>query len=206
MGESAGSKTSLTLLGLLRRNPGDQAAWNSFVDRYGTKVYAWCRRWKLQEADAYDVTQNVMVELARQMSNFEYKAGGSFRGWLKTIAYRAWCDFLSSRKRVPADGCDTVLDQLAAPGAADDLFRRLEEECDRELMETAMANVQLRVSPHIWQAFLLTAVDGKSGAEVAEQLGMQVGSVWVARSKVQKFLREEARRLEGDSDEKSETP
>lgn len=200
MGAAPDSTTSLTLLGQLRRNPGDQAAWNAFVDRYGGRVYAWCRRWQLQEADASDVTQNVMLELARQMGSFEYRDGGSFRGWLKTIAFRAWRDFLTSRKRVPADGYDTVLDQLAAPGAADDLFRRLEEEAERETLEAAMVNVRLRVHPHTWRAFTLTAVEGKSGAEAAAELGMQVGAVWVARSKVQRFLRDEVRRLEGGAD------
>ncbi|MBA4192379.1 MAG: sigma-70 family RNA polymerase sigma factor [Planctomycetaceae bacterium] len=195
---AVGSTTSLTLLGRLRSNPNDQEAWNSFVERYGTKIYAWCRRWNLQEADASDVTQNVMLELARQMSGFEYRSGGSFRGWLKTIAFRAWRDFLSARKRTLPHGCDILLDQLEMPGAEEDLFRRLEEECERELMETAMAQVRLRVQPHTWQAFVLTAIEGRSGAEVATQLGMQVGAVWVARSKVQKFIRDEVNRLEGD--------
>jgi len=196
MGE-AGDSTSLTLLGRLRRNPGDQDAWNAFVDRYGAKVYAWCRRWGLQESDARDVTQNVMMELARQMGAFEYRPGGSFRGWIKTIAFRAWRDFLSSRKRVPTNCSESVLDQLAAPGAEDDLFQRLEEECERETLEVAMRNIRIRVQPHTWKAFVLTAIEGKSGADVAEQLGMQVGAVWVARSKVQKFLKDEVQRLEG---------
>lgn len=201
MGATPDSTTSLTLLGRLRRDPGDQGAWNAFVDRYGVRVYGWCRRWGLQEADASDVTQNVMLELARQMGSFEYRAGGSFRGWLKTIAFRAWRDFLAARKRVPADGHDAVLAQLADPGAADDLFRRLEEECEREALEVAMAAVRLRVQPHTWRAFVLTAIDGRSGAEAAAELGMQVGAVWVARSKVQRFLRDEVRRIEGDADE-----
>ncbi|WP_439627080.1 RNA polymerase sigma factor [Gemmata sp.] len=200
MGATSDSTTSLTLLGRLRRDPGDQGAWNAFVDRYGGRVYAWCRRWGLQEADASDVTQNVMLELARQMGSFEYRPGGSFRGWLKTIAFRAWRDFLASRKRVPSDGYDAVIEQLADPGAADDLFRRLEEEAERETLEVAMGAVRLRVHPHTWRAFELTAVEGKSGAEAAAELGMQVGAVWVARSKVQRFLRDEVRRLEGDAD------
>lgn len=200
MGATPDSTTSLTLLGRLRRDPGDQGAWNAFVDRYGPRVYAWCRRWQLQEADASDVTQNVMLELARQMGSFEYRPEGSFRSWLKTIAFRAWRDFLAARKRVPADGYDAVLDQLADPGAADDLVRRLDEECERETLEVAMTNVQLRVQPHTWRAFTLTAIEGRSGAEVAAELGMQVGAVWVARSKVQRFLRDEVRRLEGTID------
>lgn len=197
MASEDGSTTSLTLLGRLRRNPGDQIAWNAFVDRYGRKVYAWCRRWGLQEADSQDVTQNVLLELARQMSGFEYQPGGSFRSWLKTIAYRGWCDFLSARQRtVVSITDDAVLTQLAAPAAGDDLLKHLDEECERELLEEAMARVRLRVQPHTWQAFLLTAVEGKSGAEVAEQLQLKVGTVWVARSKVQKMLHEEVCRLE----------
>src|SRR5581483_329246 len=133
-----GSKTSLTLLGRLRNDAGDQEAWNAFVDRYGNKVYAWCRRWRLQEADARDVTQNVLLELARQMRTFEYRSGGSFHSWLKTVAYRAWCDFLTARRRIPPqEGKDDVLEELQAPAAGADLLRQLEEECDREMFEEA---------------------------------------------------------------------
>jgi len=192
-----GSTTSLTLLGRLRSNPGDQEAWNAFVDRYGVKVYSWCRRWSLQDADARDVTQNVMLELARQLRAFEYRTGGSFRAWLKTVAYRAWCDFLSARKRTPpVGGADGVLEQLQALEAGDDLLRRLEEECEREMFEAAMVRIRPRVQPHTWQAFVLTAIEGKPGAEVAAQLNMKVGTVWVARSKVQKMLQLEVQRLE----------
>jgi len=197
MGDAAGSVTSVTLLNRLRSH-GDEEAWRTFADRYGGKVYAWCRRWKLQEADARDVTQNVMLELARQMAAFEYRPAGTFRGWLKTVAYRAWCDFLSARKRAPADGPDAVWEQLTAPEAGDDLLRHLEEECERELLEAAMAAVRPRVQPNTWQAFVLTAVEGKSGAEVAELLNMKAGTVWVARSKVKKMLQDEVRRLEAE--------
>jgi RNA polymerase sigma-70 factor (ECF subfamily) len=195
-----GSTTSLTLLGRLRLNPGDQDAWGAFVDRYGRKVYAWCRRWGLQEADAQDVTQNVLLVLSRQMSGFVYDPGGSFRGWLKTVAYRSWCDYVAARQRAAAGADDAVLAAVAAPAAGEDLLRGMEEECERELLEEAMARVRVRVQPHTWQAFVRTAIEGQSGAAVAEQLGMKVGTVWVARSKVQKMLQDEVRRLGGADD------
>jgi RNA polymerase sigma-70 factor (ECF subfamily) len=192
-----GSTTSLTLLGRLRASPTDEEAWRAFVARYGARIYSWCSRWGLQEADCQDVTQNVLVELARQMNRFDYRPAGSFRGWLKTIAYRAWCDFLTARSRtVPTNGDSAVLRELGTTAAMDDFLRRLDEECERELLEEAMAHVRLRVQPQTWEAFLLTAIEGKSGAEVAERLKMSVGSVLVARSRVQKHLQEEVRRLE----------
>lgn len=197
MGQAEGSRTSLTLLGRLRGDPGDQEAWAAFVERYGRKIYAWCRHWRLQEADAQDVTQNVLLELARQMRTFTYKPGGSFRSWLKTISHHAWCDFLRARRRTDqGSGGDAVLHELQSTAASDDLLKRLEEECDRELFEEAAARVRLRVQPHTWQAFQLTALEGVSGTDAAARLGMQVGTVYVARGKVQKMLQEEVRKLE----------
>jgi RNA polymerase sigma-70 factor (ECF subfamily) len=202
--DTPGSTTSLTLLGRLRHNPNDQQAWCAFVDRYGRKIYAWCRQWGLQEADAEDVTQNVLVELARQMRDFEYRPSGSFRGWLRTIVHRAWCDYLRQRRRgVQGSGDDAVLAQLSCVAAGEDLLKQLHDECDRELLDEAMARVRLRVQPHTWQAFVLTALEGQSGAEVAARLGLKVGTVWVARSKVQKMLHDEVRRLEDDGEPRS---
>src|SRR5437763_681623 len=113
-----GSTTSMTFVGRLRRNPTDQEAWRAFVDRYGRNIYAWCRQWGLQEADAQDVTQSVLLDLARQMTAFEYRRSGSFRGWLRTITHRAWCDFLTARRRAAVGGsAGAVLAQLSDPAA-----------------------------------------------------------------------------------------
>jgi RNA polymerase sigma-70 factor (ECF subfamily) len=181
----------------LRCNPNDQQAWNAFVERYGRKIYGWTRARGLQEADAQDVTQTVLVELALQMSKFEYQPSGSFRGWLRTIAYRVWCDFLKARQRAAGTtGSDEIFTQLASPDAGEDLLRQLDAESERELMEEAMARVRLRVQPQTWRAFMMTALEGKSGVEAAEALGLKVGTVWVARSKVTKMLQEEIQRLD----------
>jgi len=201
MANDSSSATSPTLLGRLRLSPGDQQAWGQFVDRYGRKIYGWIRARGLQEADAQDVTQNVLVELARQMSSFEYRSTGSFRSWLRTIAYRAWCDFLKSRQR--AGGAplgDNILTQLAGPDVAEDMMKHLDEECEREMMEEAMIRVRLRVHPSTWQSFVMTALEGKAGAEVAAALNLKVGTVWVNRSKVTKMLQVEIQRLDSEPD------
>src|SRR5262249_30103821 len=81
--------------------------------------------------------------------------------------------------------------------AREDLVRRLGEEFDRELLDEAMARVQLRVRPRTWEAFERTALQGQSGAEAAQGLGLKVATVFVARSKVQKMLQEELQKLDG---------
>ena len=91
--------TSTTLLGRLRLEPADQEAWAEFVRRYGPLVYRWCRDWRLQEADAQDVTQAVLVKLAGKMRDFSYDPSKSFRAYLKTLARYAWCDFVEASRR-----------------------------------------------------------------------------------------------------------
>src|SRR5881409_1150777 len=95
----ADSPTSTSLLGRLRNAPTDQAAWREFVRRYGGQIYGWCRHWGLQESDAQDVTQDVLLKLAAKMRAFTYDPARSFRGWLRTLAHHAWSDFLESRRR-----------------------------------------------------------------------------------------------------------
>ena len=198
MAENASSlSTSATLLGRVCSAPADQEAWSQFVNRYGRKIYGWCRQWGLQEADAEDVTQDVLLRLAARMRSFAYDPSRSFRGWLRTLTHNAWSDFLHDRKRLGEGSSQEVLQALEQVEARDDLTRRLDEEFTHALLEEASAAVRLRVQPHTWEAFRLTAVEGKTGAETATLLGMQVATVFVARSKVQKMLQDEVRKLEG---------
>src|SRR5437868_2516472 len=77
----------------------------------------------------------------------------------------------------------------------DELVARLEEEYDGELLDEALARVRLKVPPERWEVFRLTALDGLSGAEAAQRLGMKVATVYTTRSKVQKLVQDEVRRL-----------
>jgi RNA polymerase sigma-70 factor (ECF subfamily) len=189
--------TSVSLLLRLRQSPTDETAWREFVARYGRRVYLWCRQWHLQDAEAEDVTQNVLLILAEKLREFQYDPGGSFRAWLKTVSHHAWGKYVASRQR-PGQGTgdSDVQSQLQSVAARDDLAVRLEEEYDRELLDLAMLRVATRVEPHTWQAFTLTALDGLSGADAADRLGISVSMVYVARSRVQKLVKDELQRLE----------
>jgi RNA polymerase sigma-70 factor (ECF subfamily) len=197
MDESAVSQTRSSLLERLRQNPEDQAAWNEFVARYGPKIHSWCRFRQLQEADAHDVTQTVLMQLATKMRRFVYDPSRSFRGWLRTLTHHAWSDFVADRQRTRAAAADTrSLDALLTLAAGQDLETHLEEAFDLELMELATARVRERVEHATWEAFRLTALESLSGAETARQLGMQVAAVFKAKSNVKKLLQDEIKRLE----------
>jgi RNA polymerase sigma-70 factor (ECF subfamily) len=205
--EDSALRTRLSLLLRLRQEPDNQAAWGEFVQRYGPQIYAWCRRWQLQPADAEDVTQTVLLKLATQLRTFVYDPGRRFRGLLKTIAHHAWSDFVTGQKRaVPGSGDSAVLAALHTVEARDDLAAQLEAAFDQELLALAQDRVRQRVEPRTWEAFRLTALEGRSGEEAAAQLQMRRGTVFQAKSKVQKMLREEIERLQSEEPPCSPVP
>jgi RNA polymerase sigma-70 factor (ECF subfamily) len=201
-------RTSATLLMRLARSPSDQSAWGEFVARYGPQMQRWCRRWGLQDADADDVTQRVLLDLARQLPEFSYDRSRSFRAWLKTISHRAWQKYAQALVRPGQGSGDTqTAATLASVEARDDLTARLEKEFDLELLESAMSVVQQQVQPGTWEAFRLLALEHLSGAETAARLGLSVDAALKARSNVTRRLREAMRHLSGDEqDEQPEPP
>ena len=191
-------KTSLTLLGRLRRDPKDQAAWSEFVARYGPRILQWCRGWGLQESDAQDVTQDVLLKLNGLMARFVYDPAGSFRGWLKTLTHHAWRDLAAERRRSGLGvGERSVTELLGNVQAGENLVEQLDGEFRREVMDLAMERVRRRVSERTWDAFRLTALEGLSGSAAAGRLEMKVARVYGARSEVKEMIREEVRKLEG---------
>jgi RNA polymerase sigma factor (sigma-70 family) len=191
-------KTSLTLLRRLGRDPRDQAAWSEFVARYGPSILRWCRGWGLQESDAQDVAQDVLLKLNVRMSRFVYDPSGSFRAWLKTLTHHAWRDLADERRRSGLGRGDRSVEELLSSlQSGDDLAEQLDAEFRREVLDRAMERVRRRVSERTWDAFRLTALEGSSGAEAAARLGMKIARVYGARSDVQEMIREEVRKLEG---------
>jgi RNA polymerase sigma factor (sigma-70 family) len=196
MDTSPDERTSSTLLARLS-DPADQQAWAEFVRRYGPEVYRWCQHWRLQDADTQDVTQDVLTRLVVRLRDFRYDSTRSFRAYLRTITRYAWRDLLDGRRKAGAGSGDTAhLAMIGEVAAREDLARRLDEEFDRELLDAAIVRVRARVEPHSWEAFRLTAIEGLSGATVAERLGLGVYAVFKARSRVQRMLQEEVAGLE----------
>src|SRR5439155_24904056 len=135
-----------------------------------------------------DVTQLVLTNLARKMSSFHYDPTRSFRAWLKTLAQHAWCDFLASKQRPGLGSGDSqVAEQLQSVEARDDLVARLNAEFEPGLLTEALGRARLRVEPHTYEAFRLTAVDGLSGPDAAKELGLPVATVFKAKSRVRKL-------------------
>jgi RNA polymerase sigma factor (sigma-70 family) len=192
-------RTRASLLLRLRAEPDNQGAWEEFVARYGPLIYGWCRHWQMQPADAEDIAQNVLLKLAHYLRTFSYDPARRFRGLLRTLTHHAWSDFVEGwRRAVPGSGDSALGAILDSIPARDDLASRMEAGFDQELLDLASARVRARVEAHNWEAFRLTALEGCSGAEAAGRLGLQVGAVFKAKSRIQKMLSEEVQLLESE--------
>jgi RNA polymerase sigma-70 factor (ECF subfamily) len=190
-------QTRITLLRRLQQD--DKAAWDEFVALYGPRICQWCRHWRLQDADMLDVTQAVLLKLAQQVKNkrFSPEKQKSFRGWLKTVTYHAWCDYVTGCQRSGRGSGDSgVREVLESQEAGDSLVRHIDEDYERVLLEEASARVRQRVAANTWEAFRLTALEGLSGAEAAARLNMKVATVFVAKSTVKRMLQEEVQQLD----------
>lgn len=184
---------------LLRlRSADDRFAWAEFVSLYAPLVYGYSRRAGLQDADAADLAQEVMLTVADQMRSWSYSPEkGSFRGWLFTIARNRVRNWQSSQNRhTSGTGDSGVHQQLQAVAAPDHEQTEWEAEYRRRVFHWAANKVRESVAPQTWRAFELTAVHQQNGQDVAERLGTTVAAVYLARSRVMARLRELVRTVD----------
>jgi RNA polymerase sigma factor (sigma-70 family) len=181
------------------RDAGDRAAWRQFVEIYTPLVYRFARKRGLQDADAADLAQEVLQAVAGASRRLEYDPGrGTFRGWLFTVARNRLHNFLLRRRRYTAAlvelGPDECLDDYPAPTQEESAL--WEQEYRRRLFDWAAEQVRREFQDTTWQAFWRTAVDGEGAKQVAEALGMSVGAVYIAKSRVLARLREQIEELQ----------
>jgi RNA polymerase sigma factor (sigma-70 family) len=162
---------------------------------YRPMIRAWCLNWRLQDSDADDVVQDVLVKLLGAIRKFQYDPAQSFRAWLKTVTQHALSDFARSRRKDPGQIASPIELIAESDDARADLERRLEDAYDAELLELAMDRVKKRVKPATFLAFQLTVIEGGSGADAAQKLQIPVAHVFVNKHRVQKMIQEEVRIL-----------
>ena len=190
-------KTRMTLLTRIAEHPENGAAWAEFVGIYGPHIADLCLRYGVQEADAHDLTQDVLMRFWKHAAKFRYDPGLRFRSYLSRITHSAWAEWRTRLKTAhEVDDSSDALARLLDTPARDDLVARLERAYDLELFQLALREVEQRVEPHTWQAFRMTALEQRPGPEVAKVLGMKLNNVHVARMKVQRLVQHTLHRLE----------
>lgn len=180
------AETSLSLLNRVRNR--DQEAWQSLVYLYAPMVRFWCRRWGADLAEIDDIQQEVFLAVAVGLASFRRdRPSDTFRGWLRTIAYRKYLDHCSLRKRQPLmTSTETVNQPLLAPCETDDPPEEV-----RSLHHRALELVRGEFEERTWRAFWRCAVDGRTPGDVAQEMNLTPAAVRKAKSRVLRRLKEE---------------
>ncbi len=129
--------------------------------------------------------QEVFAVLVQKLPEFTYDRQRSFRAWLRTITLNKWREIC--RRRAGAPG-EPLPEEVAGPDSVDAFA---DAEYRRHVMARALAIMQAQFRPATWKACWEHVVVGRAAADVAAELGVSEGAVYVATHRVLRRLRQE---------------
>src|SRR5262249_33046436 len=125
-------------------------------------------------------------------------ARGSFRAWLFTVTRNKLIDLRERQRRGQGAGGSSAGEVFDRQPARED-ETVWDEEFRRHLFTTAADEVRGEFEEATWSAFWQPGGEGKKSADVAAELGLSVGAVYVAKSRVQARLKQRVNELKVES-------
>mgnify|MGYP001822717902 FL=1 len=191
------NETSLSLLNRLRRSP-ESESWDRLVELYAPLIRAWLRKYDVQESDAEDLVQEVLLAVSKDLGKFEHAGQpGAFRGWLKAILVNRLRKFWRARDRRPQARGDSDMDarlaQLDDPSSEMSLIWNREH--DQYILRQLLALAEPHFARNTWTAFCRVALDGAQADVVAHEMGISRNAVVIAKCRVLSRLRQESEGL-----------
>jgi len=179
--------TSTSLLTRLKKLE-DREAWDRFVSLYTPLIFYWGRRSELSNDDSADLVQDVRAVLVRKLPEFQYDRQRSFRGWLRTVTLNKWRES-NRRKSLPTvEAGESGLANLTAADPSEEYW---ETEYRQQLVSRAMQLLRSEFQPSTWEACWEYVVEGRRAEEAAAEKGVSVWTVYSAKSRLLRRLREE---------------
>lgn len=167
------------------KDPRNERAWEEFLCIYEPFLNQLVRRRGTPERHVLDVTQQVLLAIARSVNGWSDDGrAASFRRWLGRVARNVVIKFMThERRQVTGQGGTDFSERLRhAPDVATD--DRGQQEYERELIVWAADLVRSEFRETSWRAFWATQVEGRGVAEVAAELGVSSGSIYMSRSRI----------------------
>jgi RNA polymerase sigma-70 factor (ECF subfamily) len=170
---------------VLRVCAGEVALFEQLMRRHNTRVYRAARAILRDESEAEDVMQDAFVRAYEHLRQFEGRA--RFSTWLTRIAVNEALARLKRGKRLTS--LDSEVEEPAmATQASSSPEQQVSDAEARSSLEAAVA----KLPDEFRTVFVLRAVEGMSGAETAECLGIPEETVKTrlhrARGRLQQML------------------
>jgi RNA polymerase sigma-70 factor, ECF subfamily len=171
------------------QNPANREAWEQFTAIYRPVVYRLARTRGLQDADADDLAQQVLLAVANAIPDWQRNNSQTrFRHWLKRIAKNAILNALTRGPKEPAVGGSGFMNLLHGVAQPDDIESQIELEYRRQVYRQAAEIVRDAVQRHTWSIFVMTIIEGQSTEMVANKMNTTIGNVHAIRSRVMRRL------------------
>lgn len=184
------------------RDRQNAEAWQEFVGIYEPLVYQLGRRKGLQDADACELVQRVMLAVAGAVDRFQPDPERArFRTWLFRIAHNEICKQFSTKNLTHGSGDSRVQALLEQSPSPDNTEKQIAIEYRRSAFRWAAQRIEQEVKPNTWSAFWRTAVEGQPVESVAGELDMTSGAVYIARCRIMAKLRVEVQEYENEIQE-----
>ncbi len=185
-------KTSLTLLEALQRE--DQDSWNLLIEIYRPFLLGILRGHGTPNQDIDDLIQDVLVVLVRELPQFQHSGRpGAFRAWLRSVAANRLRTYWRSRGRAVPTDMLALAEQFDDSNSA--LSQLWDQKHDQHVIGRLLELSEGKFEPNTSRAFRRVALEGASPTEVAAELNMSVPAVYIAKSRVLRYLREVAEHL-----------
>ena len=190
--------TTSTVLASLR-DFNNQAAWDRFVSRFREPIHRFARTVGLGESDADDVAQETLVAFAESYRRGGYDPEkGRLSQWLFGIAQRKALDERRKGARRARGGNSSEsmpIDQLAIQDEAS-LWASWDQQWEEALLEKCLEQVRIEVEPVTYHEFELVVRESQDAAEAAAALGVPIKTIYNAKHRVLKRIRELRSELE----------
>ena len=176
---------------------GDTRAYDLLVTRHRGRIFAMIRNMIHQEADAWDLSQEVFIKAWLALPRFEAKA--RFSTWLYRIAHNVVYDFTRKRK---VESAGELNDEIFSREKIDSASMTTPAggEAPDDTMEHGELRVKIeaalkKLSPEHREVVVLKDVQGLSYKEIAVAMSSTLGTVmsrlFYARQKLQTLLKDE---------------
>jgi len=176
---------------------GDLTAYDTLVTRHRAKIFAMIRNMIHQEAEAWDLSQEVFIKAWQALPRFENKA--RFSTWLYRIAHNVVYDWTRKRKIQSVGEFNDGIFERDRIDPSSNTTPSGEESPDDSLVRSELRvkieDALQKISPEHREVVLLKDVQGLSYKEIAEVMSCEIGTVmsrlYYARQKLQILLKDE---------------
>lgn len=190
-------ETSISLLERIA-DQGNDDDWQRLLDIYRPFMYQRISTYPLLLDQAEDILQEVLMVLVRELPTFQRQRLGSFRTFLRGIVLNQLRYAMRRVQKTPLvagqyDQLADQIEQLADPNS--EMSAEFDHQHDQSVFRHAASVVRREVKLSTWQAFQRHAIEGKDASNVAEELGVSVNVVLLAKSRLTRRIREEIKGL-----------